>query len=66
MVRAQRTFCLVCLAGCAAWFAGAADDPLAAAVAKPVLPKELAGSSEMLAMSALTEADLRPTRRGAP
>ena len=58
MVRSQRTFFLVCLAGCVAWVAGAADDPLATAVAKPVLSKVLAGSSEMLAMSALAEADL--------
>ncbi len=36
----------------------AANDPLAAAVAKPVLSRVLAGSSEMLAMSALAEADL--------
>ena len=58
MVRSQRTFFLVCLAGCVAWVAGAADDSLATAVAKPVLSKVLAGSSEMLAMSALAEADL--------
>ena len=36
----------------------AARDPLEAAVARPVLPSALAGSSELLAMSALAEADI--------
>ena len=36
----------------------AARDPLEAAVARPVLPSVLAGSSELLAMSALAEADI--------
>ena len=36
----------------------AARDPLEAAVAHPVLPAALAGSSELLAMSALAEADI--------
>ena len=36
----------------------AARDPLDAAVARPVLPSALAGSSELLAMSALAEADI--------
>ena len=36
----------------------AARDPLEAAVARPVLPPALAGSSELLAMSALAEADV--------
>ena len=36
----------------------AARDPLETAVARPVLPSVLAGSSELLAMSALAEADI--------
>ena len=36
----------------------AARDPLESAVARPVLPSVLAGSSELLAMSALAEADI--------
>ena len=36
----------------------AARDPLEAAVARPVLSSALAGSSELLAMSALAEADI--------